>query len=81
MCSWIQTCDCHGTGLTLPPTMRVGRGYAYVGLLLSGLCAGVPLYHYEQAQRVPAIHDITTDTEHPPTFVALAAARQPHPMG
>jgi len=60
---------------------RAGRGYAYVGVLLSMICAGVPLYHYEQAQRVPAIHDITTDTEHPPTFVALAAARAAAPNG
>jgi len=60
---------------------RGDRGYAYVGLLLSVLCAGVPLYHYEQAQRVPAIHDITTDTVHPPTFVALEAARTAAPNG
>ncbi|HEY7489929.1 MAG TPA: DUF1499 domain-containing protein [Candidatus Tectomicrobia bacterium] len=60
---------------------RAGRGYAYVGLLLSLLCAGVPLYHYEKARHVPAIHDITTDTTHPPTFVALAAARAAAPNG
>src|SRR6266540_4924844 len=60
---------------------RGDRGYAYVGLLLSVLCAGVPLYHYAQAQRVPAIHDITTDTVHPPTFVALGAARTAAPNG
>jgi len=60
---------------------RAGRGYAYVGWLLSVLCAGVPLYHYEQAQRVPAIHDITTDTAHPPAFVALGAARAAAPNG
>src|SRR6266571_6874658 len=60
---------------------RAGRGYAYVGLLLSVISAGVPLYHYAKARRVPAIHDITTDTEHPPTFVALAAARAAAPNG
>src|SRR5207249_9613855 len=60
---------------------RAGRGYAYVGLLLSVIGAGVPLYHYAQARRVPAIHDITTDTEHPPTFIALAAARSAAPNG
>jgi hypothetical protein len=60
---------------------RAGRGYAYVGLLLSVCCAGVPLYHYAQARRVPALHDITTDTEHPPAFVALAAARATAPNG
>ena len=60
---------------------RAGRGYAYVGVLLSVIGAGVPLSHYAQARRVPAIHDITTDTEHPPAFVALAAARAAAPNG
>jgi uncharacterized protein (DUF1499 family) len=60
---------------------RAGRGYAYVGVLLSMICAGVPLFHYAQARRVPAIHDITTDTEHPPAFVALAAVRAAAPNG
>jgi hypothetical protein len=60
---------------------RAGRGYAYVGLLLSVICAGVPLSHYAQARRVPPIHDITTDTAQPPTFVALAAARAAAPNG
>src|SRR5882724_4652868 len=60
---------------------RAGRGYAYVGVLLSVIGAGVPLSHYAQARRVPAIHDITTDTEHPPAFVAHAAARAAVPDG
>jgi hypothetical protein len=60
---------------------RAGRRAAYIGLLLSLLGAGVPLYHYGKARRVPAIHDITTDTVHPPTFVALAAARTAAPNG
>jgi len=60
---------------------RAGRVSAYVGVLLSVIGAGVPLSHYAQARRVPAIHDITTDTEHPPTFVALAAARAAAPNG
>jgi len=60
---------------------HAGRGYAYVGVLLSLLCAGVPLSHYEKARRVPAIHDITTDTAHPPAFVALGAARAAAPNG
>ena len=60
---------------------RASQRSVYVGLLLSVLCAGIPLYYYEQARQVPAIHDITTDTEHPPTFVALAAARSAAPNG
>jgi uncharacterized protein (DUF1499 family) len=34
-----------------------------------------------QAKRVPPIHDITTGTAHPPTFVALAPARAAAPNG
>jgi hypothetical protein len=60
---------------------RAGRRYAYAGVLLSVLGAGVPVYHYAQARRVPPIHDITTDTEHPPAFIALAAARAAAPNG
>jgi uncharacterized protein (DUF1499 family) len=60
---------------------RAGRVYVYVGLLISVICAGFPLYQYGKAQRVPAIHDITTDTEHPPAFVALADARKAAPNG
>src|SRR6476619_689874 len=32
---------------------RAGRGYGYVGLLLSVLCAGVPLFHHATARRCP----------------------------
>jgi uncharacterized protein (DUF1499 family) len=60
---------------------RAGRGSAFVGVLLSVIGAGVPVYHYAQARRVPPIHDITTDTEHPPAFIALAAARAAAPNG
>ena len=34
-----------------------------------------------QAQHVPAIHDISTDTEDPPAFVALLAEREKTPNG
>jgi hypothetical protein len=60
---------------------RASRGAVYVGLLLSVVSAGIPLYYYGKARRVPAIHDITTDTEQPPTFVALAAVRTAAPNG
>ena len=34
-----------------------------------------------QARGAPPIHDITSDTVHPPQFVALAAARRDSPNG
>lgn len=39
----------------------------------------VPWQHWQRAQEVPAIHDITTDTQNPPAFEALADARQAAP--
>lgn len=39
----------------------------------------VPLLHWQQARTVPAIHDITTDTDDPPAFEALVAAREKAP--
>ncbi|MEA2117245.1 DUF1499 domain-containing protein [Halovibrio sp. HP20-50] len=39
----------------------------------------VPWQHWQRAQEVPAIHDITTDTQNPPAFEALADARKAAP--
>lgn len=39
----------------------------------------VPWQHWQRAQQVPAIHDITTDTQNPPAFEALADAREAAP--
>src|SRR5262249_11428346 len=41
----------------------------------------VPLAMQRTAQSVPHIHDITTDTDNPPTFVALRAVRERVPNG
>jgi uncharacterized protein (DUF1499 family) len=47
-----------------------------VALIGGGLVAYVP-WHYDQIrQAVPSIHDITTDTDSPPAFVAVVALRQ-----
>ncbi|WP_104203859.1 DUF1499 domain-containing protein [Billgrantia saliphila] len=39
----------------------------------------VPWTYWQRAQSTPPIHDITTDLENPPEFVALAAAREAAP--
>ena len=39
----------------------------------------VPWQHWQRAQQVPAIHDITTDTQNPPAFEALADVREAAP--
>jgi hypothetical protein len=53
-----------------------GIALALVALIGGGLIAYVP-WHYDQIrQAVPPIHDITTDTDSPPAFVAAVPLRQ-----
>ena len=57
---------------------RDGRGIALalVALIGGGLIAYVP-WHYDQLrQTLPPIHDITTDPDNPPSFVAVVPLRQ-----
>jgi len=55
---------------------RRGITLALVALIGGGLIAYVP-WHYDQIrQTVPPIHDITTDPDNPPTFVAVVPLRQ-----
>jgi uncharacterized protein (DUF1499 family) len=66
----------------------VALGYSFIHftarrVLLSGtvvfVCAAIFAVAYtfkERAQRVPPIHDITTDTENPPAFVRIAELRK-----
>jgi uncharacterized protein (DUF1499 family) len=44
-------------------------------LVAGGASAAVPWLQLRTARSVPPIHDITTDTEHPPEFVAVVARR------
>ena len=53
-----------------------GLALALSALLLSALVAAPPLWWSAQAQRLPKIHDISTDTEDPPAFVAVLPLRQ-----
>jgi uncharacterized protein (DUF1499 family) len=52
-----------------------GRAMPLVTLLLVGAAFATPVAKVRQAARVPRIHDITTDTERPPQFVAVAPLR------
>jgi uncharacterized protein (DUF1499 family) len=54
------------------------RGQAVTAALVvvvSVALVTVPLLHWQRAKTVPPIHDITTDPDDPPAFVALAQAR------
>ena len=46
-----------------------------IAVPLAGGALAVPLNMKMTADRVPPIHDITTDSENPPAFVALKSAR------
>jgi hypothetical protein len=58
---------------------RYGIVAAAAGVLLGAFAFGVPWSWARCAKRVPAIHDITTDTENPPRFVAVLALRKDAP--
>lgn len=56
--------------------LRGGRSGLLIGALALGSTAAfVPWKLQHDARAVPPIHDITTDTEHPPQLVALLARR------
>ena len=47
-----------------------------IALVIAGITAYVPWSLREQLNRVPPIHDISTDTANPPLFVRIAATRR-----
>jgi uncharacterized protein (DUF1499 family) len=51
-------------------------GLAAAALVLNAGVAGPPLYMVWQLQSLPRIHDISTDTDDPPEFVAVASLRK-----
>ncbi len=56
----------------------VGAGYGVIGFLGAIAVLALPLYNIYMvkiAHAIPPIHDISTDTEFPPQFVALAHNR------
>lgn len=53
--------------------------WSAVGLALGAVLIAIPLNLYFTAQSVPRIHDITTDTEDPPRFVAILPLREGAP--
>ncbi len=65
--------------LALHRRSRIGVLLALVGLLGGVALAAVPYSHLRIARSVPPIHDITTDTEEPPHFVAILALRADAP--
>lgn len=65
--------------LLLPCTRRSGPVLLAVALLLGLGAALVPLNNMRIARSLPAIHDISTDTQQPPVFVAVLPLRADAP--
>jgi uncharacterized protein (DUF1499 family) len=62
--------------MAVVPRWRPGAWMPLVALCFSLAAFAPPYILLQQAKRLPAIHDITTDGQDPPAFVALLPARQ-----
>ena len=72
---------CVGLVLALMSRQHRAAVIGAVGLAIA-LALVLPSWQLqERAQMLPSIHDITTDTENPPQFVALRAVREKSPNG
>ena len=58
---------------------RGQRSLAIAALLIGGITFAIPYQWQRTARTVPRIHDITTDTTDPPTFVAVVPLRAKAP--
>ena len=79
---WAATADIAAAVISLGAIAVAARGgarraltVAAAGLVLSLLVVAPPLFLLREARRLPDIHDISTDTENPPRFVALVPLR------
>ena len=68
-----------GGWITRPGTQSRGFALALAGVAIGAVAFGVPFAMLQNAKRLPPIHDITTDTENPPRFVAVTPIRKGSP--
>lgn len=59
--------------------MRRAIVFGVHGLIVGVLVFGVPWYLVNEGRKLPPIHDITTDTDDPPAFVAVLPLRKDAP--
>ncbi|HSG22001.1 MAG TPA: hypothetical protein VLA64_03490, partial [Azonexus sp.] len=64
------------TVFALRTKAHASRRLALLGLVIGLVVALPPLTLYLKAKSLPRIHDISTDTENPPAFVAVLPLRQ-----
>ena len=65
--------------ITRPGTERRGFALALAGAVTGAVAFSVPFAMLQTAKASPPIHDITTNTENPPRFVAMIPLRQGSP--
>ena len=65
----------------MPRWRLLGFGVPLMVVALSVAAFAPPLFMLSHAKKAPPIHDITTDVEHPPQFVALLPERRKAPNG
>jgi uncharacterized protein (DUF1499 family) len=65
-----------GLIVTRPFLLRQGMVLSLAGVLIGLLTASIPWSWMRTVKQVPFIHDITTDTENPPKFVAVLPLRK-----
>jgi uncharacterized protein (DUF1499 family) len=80
---WSATTDLAAAALTLAAAMlawkygtRRALAAGAAGLALALVVAGPPLYYWRTLDRVPRIHDISTDSDNPPRYVAVLPLRK-----
>jgi uncharacterized protein (DUF1499 family) len=64
-----------GMILARPSSAQRGFSLAVIGLVIGLVVVGIPWQWWQKAQRLPFIHDITTDLENPPPFVSILSIR------
>jgi uncharacterized protein (DUF1499 family) len=65
-----------GLIITRPLLLRQGMVLSLAGILIGLLTASIPWSWFRTVKQVPYIHDISTDTENPPKFVAVLPLRK-----
>lgn len=68
-----------GALLVLRHGMRNGLLLGILGFIIGLVVVGIPGSWMLDARRLPMIHDITTDTQNPPKFVAILQLRKSAP--
>ena len=59
---------------------RTAWTWSIAGALVAGAMCAVPWWHQQQRPPGPGMHDITTDTENPPKYVAVLPLRKNAPL-